>query len=443
MKNIIYITLFAFLLASSCEVLDQQPETAVTPDVAFIDGKGARAALTGLYSRLQPEDYYGAYFQYTSDNYADVGLYLGFFTGFNEVDDKNIPSSNFNIEYVWLGIYEAINTANEIIDGVPTVEDENFPQEERDQILAEARTIRALAYLDLLTHWGEHWDLNSPNGLPLVTKSTGSNFANVEFIERSSVSQTYDLILSDLNSAVAVLADSDDRSQASLGLAQGLLARTYIFQKDYANAIAAATLVIENPNYELNPSYEDIFTSDLTSESVFELVYNSLDPSNLALYTIRRDEVRPDPDLIASFEEGDTRRNLIQEVDGFVGERFVKAEDFANDANPAYIMRIAELYLIRAEARFMSGDEAGALDDLNAVRTRAGLAPHADATDFIDKLLNEIRWEFFAEGQRFRALVRLNKAEEVLGIEPFRRVYPIPFREINIQGNLLSQNPGY
>ncbi len=443
MKNIIYITFLAVIIASGCEVLEQQPETSVTPNVAFVDAKGARAALVGLYSRLQPEDYYGAYFQYTSDNYADVGAYLGFFVGYNEVDMKNIPSSNFNVEYVWLGIYEAINTANEIIDGVPTVEDENFAQDERDQIIAEARAIRALAYLDLLTHWGEHWDESSLNGLPLVTQSTGSDFANVEFIERSSVSATYDLIIGDLNQAAAVIADSDDRSKASLGLVWGLLARTYIHKKEYTNAINAATAVIDNPNYELQASYGDIFSTELTTESIFELVYNSLDPSNLALYTIRRDEVRPDPALIASFEEGDSRRNLIQEVDGFVGERFVKAEDFANDENPAYIMRIAELYLIRAEARFLSGDSNGALEDLNAVRTRAGLTPHADDSDFINKLLDEIRWEFFGEGHRFRSLVRLDKAEEVLGIEPFRRVYPIPFRELNIQGNVLTQNPGY
>ncbi len=444
MKKFTYITVAIALLFSSCDVLDQQPQDAVTPDLAFIDGKSARAALVGLYSSLQPEAYYGAYFQYTNDNFADITTFLGFYVGFQEVDSKNIPSTNDNIQQVWLGIYAAINGANEIIDGVPGVPDENFSPEERAEIIAQAKAIRALAYLDLLTHWGEHWDTGSEFGLPLATTSTGSNYANVVFLERSSVAATYDLIEGDLEDALAVLEDSGDNTRVNRAFVQGLLARTFLHKKDYAQAISYATQVIDNSNFELNPSYEDIFANDLTGESIFELVYNSLDQSNLALYTIRRDEVRPDPALIASFEPGDERRNLIAPVPGFVGERLIKSEDFSANANPAYIMRMAEMYLIRAEAKFLSGsDVAGALADLNAVRTRSGLPPHADASNFVDKLLNEIRWEFFGEGHRMRALARLNKAEEVLGIEAFRRIYPIPFRELNIKGNKLVQNPGY
>ncbi len=444
MKKLKYIIAGIGLLFASCDVLDQQPQDAVTPDLAFIDGKSARAALVGLYASLQPESYYGAYFQYTNDNFADITTYLGFYVGFQEVDSKNIPSTNDNIQQVWLGIYAAINVANEIIDGVPGVPDENFSQEERAEIIAQAKAIRALAYLDLLTHWGEHWDAGSAFGLPLVTKSTGSNFANVEFVERSSVAATYDLIVADLQDALAVLEDSGDNTRVTKAFVQGLLARTFLHRKDYAQATNYASQVIDNENFGLNPSSEDIFVSDLTSESIFELVYNSLDQSNLALYTIRRDEVRPDPALIASFEPGDQRRKLIAPVTGFVGERLIKAEDFSSNANPAYIMRMAEMYLIRAEAKFLSGsDAAGALADLNAVRTRAGLSPHADGSNFVNKLLNEIRWEFFGEGHRMRALARLNKAEEVLGIQSFRKIYPIPFRELNIKGNKLVQNPGY
>lgn len=431
------------LTTNSCEILDQQPQTDITPELAFIDAKAARAALTGLYSRLQREDYYGAYQQYTADNYADISVYLGFFVGFDEPDDGRIPPANDNITRIWLAAFQAVNVANEIIDGVPNSPDENFSQTERDEIVASAKAIRALAYLDLLTQYGEFWNESSTFGIPLVTQSTGSNFANVEQVARNTVGETYSLIISDLNDAVSILPDNNDRKFVSRAFVQGLLARTYLYKGDYAEAANFATQVIDNPAYSLNTTYAGIFNVDLTSESIFELVYNTLDPSNLALYTIRRDEVRPDPRFVRTFLPGDRRRELIASVPGFTGERFIKAEDFSNDANPAYIMRIAEMYLLRAEANIRLNNLGAALADINRVHTRAGLAPYTDTDNMETKLLDEIKWEFFAEGHRFRSLARMAKVGEVLGYESFRRIYPIPFRELNIDGTLLVQNPGY
>lgn len=445
MKHIKYLiaSLVFVLMTNSCEILDQPPQTDITPEIAFIDAKASRAALTGLYSRLQREDYYGAYQQYTSDNYADIGVYLGFFVGFQEADQGRIPPQNDNTTRIWLAAFQAVNVANEIIDGVPNSPDENFSQTERDEIVASAKSIRALAYLDLLTQFGEFWDESSTYGIPLVTKSTGSNFANVEQVARGTVGDTYSLIISDLTEAVNVLSDNNDRKFVSKAFAQGLLARTYLYKGDYAEAINYATQVIDNPTYTLNTTYAGIFNVDLTTESIFELVYNTLDPSSLALYTIRRDEVRPDPRFARSFLSGDRRREFIAPVSGFTGERFIKAEDFSNDANPAYILRLAELYLIRAEANIRLNNMSAALSDINLIHTRAGLAAYTSTDNIETKLLDEIKWEFFAEGHRFRALARMGKVGEVLGYEDFRRIYPIPFRELNIEGTLLAQNPGY
>jgi tetratricopeptide (TPR) repeat protein len=445
MKHLKYIiTAMVFVLVTnSCEILDQPPQTAVTPELAFVDAKASRAALTGLYSRLQREDYYGSYQQYTADNYADISRYLGFFVGFQEPDLGAIPPQNDNITRIWLAAFQAVNVANEIIDNVPLSPDENFSQEERGEIMAAAKSIRALAYLDLLTQYGEFWDSNSQFGVPLVTKSTGSNFANIEQVARGTVGETYSLIISDLTEAISVLPDNNERKFVSKAFAQGLLARTYLYQGNYAQAAASATEVINNPDYSLNTTYAGIFNVDLTSESIFELVYNTLDPSTLALYTIRRDEVRPEPGLVSSFLPGDQRRAFIAPVSGFNGERFVKAEDFSNDTNPAYIMRLSEMYLIRAEANIRLNNLDDALADINRIHTRAGLTAYTSTDNIETKLLNEIKWEFFAEGHRFRALARLDKVTEVLGYAAFRRIYPIPFRELNIEGTLLVQNPGY
>ncbi len=445
MNNLRYLLALglALLLSTACNVLEQEPLDSITPDLAFEDGNAAEAAMNGLYSQLQDADYYGAYFQYIAENYSDVATYLGFFIAFRDADMGVIPSTNNGIEVIWLGAYRAINVANEIIAAVPEIEDESLSAERQAEMVAQARCIRGMAYLDLLTYFGEHWDEGSPYGLPLVTQSTGSDFANIELIPRSSVAETYAFIIADLQAAEAALPDSDDRGYVSKGLATGLLARTYLYQGEYALAEAKATELIDHPNYTLNPDYLDIFQSDLTSESVFELIFTAQDPSDLALFTLLRDEVRPDPDFVASFQDGDVRRQLIGPIEGEDRDRFLKAEDVATDANPAYVMRIAELYLIRAEARYRLGQPEGALDDINVIRKRAGLAAHNSTANLKQKLLDEWGWEFYQEGQRFRALVRLDEIGNVLDMEAFRAIYPIPFRELTIEGTLIEQNPGY
>ena len=428
---------------SSCSVLEHDPQDAIIPDQAFNSEASVQSAVIGLYHQLQSDDYYGASVQYASDNYTDITAYAGFNIEYKEAGDGILPPTNLLVEKIWLGAYRVINGANEIIGGVPGVDDIGFTEEERIIVIAEAKCLRALGYLDLLVHFGEHWDLSSMYGLPLVTQSTNSDYANIIMLTRSSVQETYNFILNDLETAEVGLPDSDNRAVATKALTQSLLAKTYLHMNDYVSAITYATQVINNINYSLNPSFLDIFQSELTSESVFELVSSSLDISNLALWTIIRDEVLPEETLIASFTDGDQRRGLIGNVEGKPYERLLKAEDFSNHANPAYIVRIAELYFFRAEAKHFSGDADGAIDDLNTVRTRAGLEPYSDSNNFLEKYINENMWEFFGEGKRLYTLTRIDKAGEVLGIEDFRRIYPIPAREFTIEGNQLVQNPGY
>ncbi len=432
------------ILGTSCNVLDQEPQGSLTPELAFIDEKSARNALVGLYDQLQPEGYYGAYFQFTSDNFADVSRFQGFFEGFKEADNKQISGLNGNVATIWASIYRTINLANEIITKVPAIEANAFTDIEKAEIVGAARCIRALCYLDLLMYFGEHWDTNSNFGLPLIEKSTGGDYANIEYPTRSSVKSTYDFIRADLEIAKRDLKDGANRNYATKGFAQGLLARAALFQKDYAKAIEESTSVIANTNYELIANYEDIFKLNNTKESIFELAYlPPLDGSSLALFALRRDEVRPESGLISSFTMGDKRKPMIGTVTGFTGNRFKKYEDNASDGNPAYVMRKAEMYLIRSEAYFFSNEPQKALDDINAVRTRAGISAHADVTGFETKIADEYRWEFFAEGHRMRMLAHLGLLETVLATDAFRRIYPIPQRELNLDNNKLVQNPGY
>ena len=105
---------------------------------------------------------------------------------------------------------------------------------------------------------------------------------------------------------------------------------------------------------------------------------------------------------------------------------------------------MAEVYLIRAEAKGLAG---GGLDDLNEVRTNRGLAPlantFANESAFEEAVLDERKAELCFEGTRMFDLARTGKVETVLGIEPYRSIFPIPLREIIATGNRIVQNPGY
>ena len=114
--------------------------------------------------------------------------------------------------------------------------------------------------------------------------------------------------------------------------------------------------------------------------------------------------------------------------------------------DPSYIIRIAEVYLIRAEARAQEGNLSGALTDLNAVRTRAGLANSTAATpsDVLQAIENENRLEFALEPHRWFDLVRTGKAQAELGITDANMLlFPIPSQEITLSNGVLTQNPGY
>ncbi len=452
MKNIsIKLSLiFAFsCFALSCDVLEQEPQASITPEVIFASEQGADAAVVGLYSFLQKDENYGELIPFAMDQYADVSTYAGFFEYYLDLDRNVVPATNTAVAELFRGGYATINLANIIISEVPNVDDAGYTEEERAEDIASAKTFRALAYFDLLRHFGEYWDSSSQFGMPLFTQSTGGDLANVAFAERASVDAIYQQILTDLTEAEADLPDSSDKTFVSQGFVQGLLARVYLYQKDYANAITRATQVIDNPNYELLPNYADVFSTGGNSEDIFKLLFNTQDPSSLSTFTISREEVLPDPALIAALEEdpNDTRQELLGQGPTGTQIRILKYPDGAGNSDPALVMRLAEIYFIRAEATALSGGSLDdALADINIIRERAGLDPVAavaNQDELIDLLLSEKYKEMFLEGHRFFDLVRLDRYDDVLGIEAFRRILPLPQRELDIDGNLMVQNPGY
>lgn len=433
----------------SCDVLDTEPQTSLDSETVLSDGSAASAVLLGAYSRMQVAPYYGVHFTLSPDLAADNARYQGFFDSQLEVHSGNVPISNFWIGTAWVNIYRVVNIANQLIAEVPGIEDDAFAT--RDRVLGEAHAVRALAYFDLLRVFGYHFDTNSPHGLPLLTEPIENNDFNlIPDLSRSSVADTYQLILSDLNTAISLMDGYSDNTRLSYWGAMALRARVNLYAKNYSAAFDDANTVIENGPFTLLDNVSNLFLTDAgepvtttTSESIFDLVFTDQDGSSLFTFTFQRDEYNVNPSLTDSFEEGDDRASLFIFTRG--SDRPAKWAD-SDNANNVRILRLAEMYLIRSEAAvFRDNNPNAGLDDLNTIRNRSGLSSiesFASIDDYIDAILQERRVEFNYEGHRFFDVVRLDRLGDFFGREDFRKAFPIPRDELQISNN-LTQNPGY
>jgi hypothetical protein len=272
------------------------------------------------------------------------------------------------------------------------------------------------------------------------------------------VEESYQQIITDLHQADGLFNNYQGNQYSSLSAAKALLARVYLYHGDMSEAADMATAVIDDANFGLldADNFTKIYTQKLTEESVFELVFDPQNTSafNAATY-LRDDALRSDVIFIANadlntfFESrpDDKRSQLVDFINNDVSiepdGRTQKYRGETTKENSAYIIRYAEMYLIRAEAL---GIEEG-LADLNMVRTSRGMEELASLDfetedDYINAILDERRAELNFEGQRLSDLARLGKVEEYLGagVNP---IMPIPARETSATNDVVAQNPGY
>ncbi|CCH00011.1 RagB/SusD domain protein [Fibrella aestuarina BUZ 2] len=437
--------LFLLVALASCNTLDVQPFQQLPDNRAITDAGSARAALLGTYSQVQ--NYYQLNYPVLGYLPGDNVRFNGTLNQFNQLDQNALSADNVIITDTWTQLYQTINSANNVLAALPDLTDPLLPTAEKNQLLGEAFFIRSLAYFDLARGWG---------GVPLVLKPTRSA-ADGRGIRRSTVAQTYDQVLADLTEAERLLPDAATRNRATKNTARALRARLHLYRQQWAEAETYATQVLGNTNYRLVTPYRAFSAAPFGStESVLELTYSIADQNNQwnnwypsalgGQYTLQ-----PTPELITLVNNASAGGNRsaallatvrVGSTDFVYGNLYNRA---AQRDDPAYIIRIAEVYLIRAEARARQGKLADALADLNAVRSRAGV-PAATATTAEAVLLaieDERRVEFAFEAHRWFDLVRTGRAGAVLGITDARKwLFPIPFNDIAADPD-LEQNPGY
>jgi hypothetical protein len=470
MKNKIkYIILSVFIsfaiISCSEDFLNIDPEQNIPAEKAVVSENTLKTALNGVYSELQGSDYYGRSFYVIPELMADnlflssrnTGRYLDF-------DNFVVSEEDSYVEGLWDNLYVVLVNASHVIEGGEKLEGGSQEQQALfDQLVGEAYALRALAHFDLVRMFAQPYNFTadaSHPGIPII------NQVNDERISpsRDNVQMVYEQINSDLASAIIKMTASKNEGRFSVNAAHALAARVALYQEDYEAAISHSTVVIESGEFSLigNAEYSSLWATDFNKESIFEIIntisdspgFNSLGhffvPDGYA------DALVPE-DLINTYDPDDVRLSVIiagtksgaEEVANFVG-KFPKGTSHDDNIK---VLRMAEQYLIRAEAYAKTNKDDLASEDLQAVVIRAN--PDASPVtetgeDLIAKILLERRKELAFEGQRLFDLNR-NKmdVEIVQGENVIQATYPnekfilpIPLSELNANTN-MQQNPGY
>lgn len=438
----IYITAIAMaaMLAACDSPLETTPTTAIPSDEALTTARGIELAVTGAYSTLQDGSLYGRELTVYPELYADNLRFTGTFGTDGEVGNRNVTADNGAILGVWEVLYDGINEVNNVLAAIPEVSD--LSAAEADQLRGEALFLRGLHYFNLVRYFG---------GVPIVTEPS-SGVSEESNVARSSLDEVYTLIESDLEEAANLLEPSSASGRATQGAANALLARVYLEQGEWAAARDKATQVIESGEYELVENYADLFETENSSGSIFELQFSINDSNSQAFWYFPpdlggRQGYTPTDELYAAFESGDERLDFSIGVldDGTLyGSKYFRV---ASGDDNVIVLRLSEMYLIRAEANARLGaDPAVVRADINVIRNRAGLPDLPTTVDTEEELITAIleqrRLEFAFEGYRFFDLRRTGRAMEVLDISANQLLWPIPQAERDVNSN-LEQNPGY
>lgn len=466
MKNIYIKSLIAALafITLSCgdDFLELTPQQSVANEDALTTLDDYKSSITAVYNGLSSANYYGRYFYLVPDVMGD--------------DVKQHPSANRAkdfAEYIavvgdgiasgmWNQMYSSINAANAIINA--EVDLPASVEAERTHMVGEAMAMRGLIYFDMVRLYAQHYTFTSDAshlGVPIVLEFDQSNEPS-----RNSVREVYDQVISDMTAAINMLDDnprSGTTSTLSKSAVQALLARVYLYKEDWANAESMANTVINSGRYSLvsNANYTNAWVADFSAESIFEI--NMTENDNRGSNALGRmyivegyGDYLPSNDLVSLIPNDDVRTDWFADDAFLTGDyapfRMVKYPSVAG-TNNTKVVRLSEMFLIRAEARAQQGNNA-AQADVDMIRQRAqpsAAAVTATGAALIDEVLLERRKELAYEGQRLwdlmrykQDVVRTNCTSPICTISyPNNRVIlPIPEAELDANPN-IEPNPGY
>lgn len=473
-RKIIYLAFVAasFTALAGCKksFLDVAPQGDLTEEQALADPNAANQLVGGVYNRLYLQGTVGLRYliltDMASDN-TDKGSTPsdGGFQG-GEIDNFSFTPNNENFNLVWSDHYKGISTANKALS---ILDQATFDETTRKRLIGETRFLRGYFYFNLVRFFG---------GVPKLTRvPNATELGSPEFKTRATKDEIYTVIKDDLQYAVDNLPRKGEGGtqvgRANKGAAQAMLAKVYLYLKDWQKAYDLSLAVMNSGKYDLAGNYANVFREVGVNniESIFEVqtgpnrtatggcdainpnYSNWQGPRAKGAWTNTVDGKQydgdlgfglnsPSADLAGAYGVGDVRRagsiifidpvNPVTLWDGFIIPNQTLVEnprynykayhspfketaacngylDKDNKPKNIRIMRFAEVLLINAEAATHSGGDA--VTPLTRVRTRAGVGAIA-ATEA--NIWNERRLELALEGDRFLDLVRQGRAGTVL-----------------------------
>jgi hypothetical protein len=444
--------LAAAALGGCDRVLTTAPYDAIDASNEIVDASTAQAALNGAYDALQGSGGYGLDLEVVSALASGESNWTGTLQFLGDIASNNIAADNSEIATFWSGLYRQLDRDNTVITRTAPLT--NIASGTKNEILGEAYFLRALTLHNLVKYWGAV-------PIPLVPVTTATDAAKYT---RAPVEQVYAQILSDLDSAAKLVANTSNTRVATVNAVKALRARVLFYRASAvpANATADLQAALTSANAVLNGrdtlivSYPDLFsaTGTSTSEDIFRVSFTSSERNNIGYYYRYdgRNEAGASPEIVAAYEPGDLRKAWSVSLRPGSTTLWQPTKfPTATGAEHPHVIRLAELVLIKAEVLARQGDLAGAVAEYNKVRVRAGLPKHVlgssvpnDATAVLAAIDRERRVELAFEGDRWPDLNRQGRAAAVKGFadRPYQVLFPIPLRDI-VTSPGLEQNPGY
>lgn len=482
MKKINYtiplLIIVCITMVSCKKFLEKDPIGRTGKNTLFETVDGAKLAMNGSYSAMlyYYKNEFGMYADVASDNLLRAQSTSTMLPQFNFQSSSS--DDEFAVGHIWLNILETLNGANNILEALPALATK-FPDQAEtiDGLKGQALVMRALCHFDLSRTYAQPYNYTadaSHLGVPVLLKTPSPG----EPVARKTMKQTYDQIIKDLNDALPLLqkyANHTTQVKITYQAALALLSRIYLYKGDWEQCVTYATMVINDNAYRLATAdeYKSAFITLAAAnanpkvEGIFQLTNAGLPAGPSNIYSVFSDTLTAgyfaSSKMKALFDAKDIRLTKMFNITGAgqnKGQSFTTkyGDGIVSLVKPSMIqvIRLSELYLNRAEAKWQLKQYPEAAEDLRIIAQRARTTPvnitYTTNADLYKQIADERNRELCFEGHRFFDLARrkenlvrgsdCNATTCLLTYPNDKFVLPIPFKETDANKAMIP-NPGF